>query len=275
MTDHEQYIPGPASGAQVRKDGEKWTLILVRELRHSPERVWQALTEPAHLREWAPFEVDGNLGTVGTTVNLTWVGTPTPLQTTVTRADAPNVLEYNDTRWELEPVGSATRLTLWHKIDRRFISWGAAGWHIGLDVLDRLLAGEPIGRIAGAIIGSAKISFEEIGRMPHEMSLRGVPVLAVQLARRKTADRRDQLIVRLESPLQDTGRINEAALAVLRLNRQVESLLNGNELPLPVVEVYPPGALRMGQFKLRPFVDERHLAVDDGWAVPLEQRRAS
>jgi hypothetical protein len=25
MTDREQYTPGPASGAQVRKDGEKWT----------------------------------------------------------------------------------------------------------------------------------------------------------------------------------------------------------------------------------------------------------
>jgi hypothetical protein len=29
MTDREQYTPGPASGAQVRKDGEKWALILV------------------------------------------------------------------------------------------------------------------------------------------------------------------------------------------------------------------------------------------------------
>ena len=78
MTDREQYTPGPASGAQIRKDGEKWTLILVRELRHPPEKVWQALTDPAHLREWAPFEADGSLGTVGATVKLTWVGTPTP-----------------------------------------------------------------------------------------------------------------------------------------------------------------------------------------------------
>jgi len=59
MLEREQYIPGPAYGAQVRKDGEKWTLILVRELRHSPEKVWQALTDPAHLREWAPFAHDG------------------------------------------------------------------------------------------------------------------------------------------------------------------------------------------------------------------------
>ena len=149
MINREQYTPGPASGAQVRKEGEKWTLILVRELRHSPEKVWQALTDPIHLREWAPFEVNGSLGTVGT-VSLTWAGTPRPLETKVTRADPPSLLEYGDIRWQLEPLGSGTRLTLWHNIDRRFISWGAAGWHICFDVLDRLLAGAPIGPIVGA-----------------------------------------------------------------------------------------------------------------------------
>ena len=146
--DGEQYTPGPASEAQVRKDGEKWTLILVREPRHSPEKVWQALTDPAHLREWAPFVADGNLGTAGATVKLTWMGTPTPIETRVTRADAPRLLEYNDIRWELEGFAGGTRLTLWHSIDRRFISWGAAGWHIAFDVLDFLLSGTPIGRIA-------------------------------------------------------------------------------------------------------------------------------
>ena len=83
MSDREQYMPGPARGAQIRKDRgrngeEKWTLIIVRELRHSPEMVWQAITDPAHLREWAPFDADGNLGAVGTTVKLTTVGAPTP-----------------------------------------------------------------------------------------------------------------------------------------------------------------------------------------------------
>ena len=117
MNAREQYAPGPASGAQVRKDGEKWTLILVRELRHSPERVWQALTDPAQLREWAPFEADVSLGAVGTTVKLTTVGAPTPhvTETTVTRAEAPKALEYNwggfDMRWALEAFGGGTRLT--------------------------------------------------------------------------------------------------------------------------------------------------------------------
>jgi hypothetical protein len=150
MSDREQYTAGPARGAQVRKEGEKWTLILVRELRHPPEKVWRAITDPAHLREWAPFETDGSLDAEGATVNLTWLGAPRPLETKVTRADAPRLLEYGDSRWELEASGAGTRLTLWHKIDRRFISMGAAGWHICFDVLDRLLSGTPMGRIAGA-----------------------------------------------------------------------------------------------------------------------------
>jgi uncharacterized protein YndB with AHSA1/START domain len=155
MTKRQHYTPGPANAARVRKDGEKWTLILVRELRHPPQKVWQALTDPAHLREWAPFEADGSLGVAGRTVKLTTVGAPTAQvsDTTVTRADAPKLLEYNwgagQMRWELEAVGAGTRLTLWHDIDRRFISMGAAGWHICVDVLDHLLDGTPIGRIVG------------------------------------------------------------------------------------------------------------------------------
>src|SRR2546427_10161598 len=66
MSSREQYAPGAASGAEVRKDGEKWTLVLVRDLPHPPAKVWKALTDPEHLREWAPFDSDRNLGTVGT-----------------------------------------------------------------------------------------------------------------------------------------------------------------------------------------------------------------
>jgi uncharacterized protein YndB with AHSA1/START domain len=148
MSDRAGYTPGPACGARVQKDGEKWTLILVRDLRHSPEKVWQALTDPAQLREWAPFDADADMGKLGT-VTITWVGTQQAIETKVTRAEAPKVLEYAGMRWELEPVDGGTRLTLWHSIDRRFISMGAAGWHIAFDTLDRLLSGTPIGRMAG------------------------------------------------------------------------------------------------------------------------------
>ena len=155
MTARDHYSPGRARGAQIRKDGESWTLVLVRELRHPPEKVWQAITDPVHLREWAPFDADRSLGTAGATVKLTTVAAPTPhvTETVVRRADAPNVLEFgwggNDMRWELEDFGGGTRLTLWHNIDRRFIAMGAAGWHICFDVLDRLLGGTPLGRMVG------------------------------------------------------------------------------------------------------------------------------
>jgi uncharacterized protein YndB with AHSA1/START domain len=150
MTPSVQYAPGPAYGAHVEKGGELWTLILVRELRHAPELVWAALTDPAQLREWAPFEADGTLDRAGSTIRLTWAATGHTSETKVKRADAPRLLEFQEMRWELEPMGAGTRLTLWHSIDRRFVAWGAAGWHISFDVLDRLLAGTPIGRIAGA-----------------------------------------------------------------------------------------------------------------------------
>jgi uncharacterized protein YndB with AHSA1/START domain len=154
MSSREKYAPGAAAGAEVRKDGDRWTLVLVRELRHPPTKVWQALTDPAQLREWAPFDADRNLGSTGL-VKLSTVATATPniSESSVTRAEAPKLLEYswggNDIRWELEPVAGGTSLTLWHNIGRRFIAMGAAGWHICFDVLDRFLAGHPIGRIAG------------------------------------------------------------------------------------------------------------------------------
>jgi uncharacterized protein YndB with AHSA1/START domain len=155
MPEPEAYSPGPAGGATIEKDGETWTLVLVRQLRHSPNRVWTALTEPEHLKEWAPFDADGSLGTAGAKVRLTTVGAPSSVsETLVVRAEAPRVLQFNwgdrELRWELEPVAEGTRLTLWHNIDRNYIAMGAAGWHVCLDVLDRWAAGNPMGRLVGA-----------------------------------------------------------------------------------------------------------------------------
>ena len=149
MLDHAQYIPGPASGAQVRKGR--------REVdAHSRQR-----TAPLAGKSLAGADRSGATARVGA-LRRRWEsgcgwkhgeahlgGNRRGDRNPVTQADAPEILEFGDIRWELEPLGSGTRLTLWHKIDRRFISWGAAGWHISFDVLDRLLDGTPIGRMAG------------------------------------------------------------------------------------------------------------------------------
>ena len=155
MSSQQRYTPGPASGAEVQKDGEQWTLVLVRDLAHPPETVWKALTDPAQLREWAPYDADRDLGHVGA-VRLTTVGAPTPhvTDTVIRRAEAPKVLEFawggQNIRWELAPrAGGGTRLTLWHDIQRNFVAMGAAGWHVCLDVMGRWLDGTPVGRIVG------------------------------------------------------------------------------------------------------------------------------
>jgi uncharacterized protein YndB with AHSA1/START domain len=152
----ERYTPGPATGARVeKKEGEQWDLVLTRTLRHSPEKVWAALTEPQHLSQWSPFDADGSLARTGAKVTLTTVGAPKPhvTETTVERAEPMKTLRFNwggnEMRWNLERIPEGTRLTLWTSINRRFIAMGAAGWHLCIDVLDHMLAGDPIGRIVG------------------------------------------------------------------------------------------------------------------------------
>jgi len=156
MNARDQYVPGPPVGVQIHKsEALNWELVVVRELRHSPEKVWLAITDPEHLREWAPFDADKSLATAGVNVKLTTVNAPQThiTETRIMRAEAPHFLEYmwgaNPMRWELEPIPGGTRLTLSTAINRNFISMGAAGWHICLDVLDHLLAGDPIGRLVG------------------------------------------------------------------------------------------------------------------------------
>jgi uncharacterized protein YndB with AHSA1/START domain len=154
MTARQTYEPGPAYGADIQKNGETWTLVLVRTLRHPPDMVWEALTDPAQLHQWAPFDVDRNLGSAGP-VKLSTVGTPTPYvsDSVVKHVDPPNSIEYtwgeNEMRWELQPVANGTKLTLWANINRKYIAMGAAGWHIAFDVLDNFLDGHSIPRMAG------------------------------------------------------------------------------------------------------------------------------
>ena len=73
------------------------------------------------------------------------------VETTVTRADAPKVLEYNgDMRWELEAFGwrHAPDAVAQHRSPLHLVGRRRAGT-FAFDVLDRLLSGTPIGRIVG------------------------------------------------------------------------------------------------------------------------------
>lgn len=151
----DDYRPTPPVDVTATDDGARWTLVFPRELRHAPDAVWRGLTHREELRQWAPFDPDRELDAPGpATLFMAGGGDEEALPSTVRHADAPRLLEYtwgeDVLRWELAPNGSGTVLTLRHTIeDPSWLPRVAAGWHICLDVLDLLLAGQRLGRIAG------------------------------------------------------------------------------------------------------------------------------
>jgi uncharacterized protein YndB with AHSA1/START domain len=139
----------------VHTEGDA-TLVFTRDLRHPPEKVWAALTEPARLRRWAPFDADRDLGTPGpATLTMVDGETRTDLPGIVRLAEPPTLLEYtwgaDRLRWELTPTDTGTRLVLRHTAEEReWLPKLAAGWHLCLDVAERLLDGEPVEAIRGS-----------------------------------------------------------------------------------------------------------------------------
>jgi uncharacterized protein YndB with AHSA1/START domain len=149
------FDPGPLAEVSYNAEGDRWTLVFVRTLRHSPDRVWDALTDPGQLSGWAPYISDRDLGQTGAaTLTMIDGNEQMELHANVTRADPPSLLEYSwgsdELRWELAAEGEGTRLTLRHTIDDEdFVPKIAAGWHLCLVVAERLLDGNPIEPIRG------------------------------------------------------------------------------------------------------------------------------
>ena len=143
--------------AYAESTPEGWVLVVARDLRHPPAAVWAALTEPDQLVAWAPFTAGRDLGATGE-ATLTMIdgvdGDRVDLAVTVTRAEPAAVLEYtwgsDELRWELAATVGGTRLTLRHRVGSRDdLARAAAGWHLCFDVLDSLLAGDPVSPVRG------------------------------------------------------------------------------------------------------------------------------
>ena len=149
------FQPSPLAQVECRAEEGRWTLVFVRVLRHSPDKVWAALTDPAQLREWSPYTADQDLSSVGdATLTMIDDDVSEDLAASVTRAERPRLLEYtlgtDLLRWELAAIDSGTRLTLRHTVsDQDWVPKVAAGWHLCLDVAEHLLDGQPIGPIRG------------------------------------------------------------------------------------------------------------------------------
>jgi uncharacterized protein YndB with AHSA1/START domain len=150
-----------ASGTgEVRMDGDSADLVFRRTLRHPPERIWAALTEPEQLRAWfmtASATIDGRPG--GSVDMVTgpaafhWTGRilswdPPRLYGYEWNADPCPELpqgERSIVRWELEPAGDETVLTLTHRrLTTRTALGFAPGTHALLDRLAAHLEGLPL-----------------------------------------------------------------------------------------------------------------------------------
>jgi uncharacterized protein YndB with AHSA1/START domain len=167
----QPFDPGPLADVSAERADPGWTLVFVRELRHAPERVWRALTDPSEVSAWAPYTSDRDLGQLGE-AKLTMIDTDDGadgmvLSATIDRADAPTLLEYtwgeDRLRWELEPTDRGTRLTLRHTVaDREQMPMVAAGWHLCLVVAERLLDGDPVPPIRGE--AAKEFGWEDLNR---------------------------------------------------------------------------------------------------------------
>jgi uncharacterized protein YndB with AHSA1/START domain len=125
-----------------------------RTLPHPPERVWEALTEPAEMFAWHPtpaaFEPR-----VGGRVAWDPEGHVADMpDSEVTEWDPPRLLAYNwptlettnadHLRWELRPHDEGCVLTLVHTFDDHLkAARDGAGWHVCLDSLAAELDGRP------------------------------------------------------------------------------------------------------------------------------------
>ncbi len=150
----------------VHQDGEVVVLRYERDLAHPPEKVWQAITESAHLRHWFPADVVGErvagaelrfvfwpeaVEHAGTEIEATGVSIDDPqLPGRMVTWEPPRLLELMwDTehlRFELEPADAGTVLRVTIRAPEpgpRGYESTAAGYHTCLDALVDHLDGTP------------------------------------------------------------------------------------------------------------------------------------
>jgi uncharacterized protein YndB with AHSA1/START domain len=132
-------------------------LRMERRLAHPPEKVWRALTEPAHLNQWYPFTVTLLELRVGGRIAFD-DGAGTIVEGRVTELDPPRVFAFtqdptavlpredeNHLRFELRPDGDGCLLVFTHAFhDRPHAAANAAGWDACLDALEAVVDGKPV-----------------------------------------------------------------------------------------------------------------------------------
>ena len=128
-----------------------YELRFVRELSHPAEKVWEAVTSPAGLSAWFPFDVEGERATRGAAARSSSArarASRSRARWSSSRRGRRWSSSGTRTRrcgWSSTPAGSGCVLTLINRFDEvGKAARDAAGWHACLDALEASLAGESI-----------------------------------------------------------------------------------------------------------------------------------
>jgi uncharacterized protein YndB with AHSA1/START domain len=129
------------------KDGRS-VVSYQRRFPHPPSKVWRALTEDEHLAAWFPTTIEGERA-VGARLTFRHrdLDLP-PMAGEITAFDPPRLLELtwggDELKFELEPDGEGTALTFTATMaELGKAARDGAGWHVCLNNLAYVLAGEP------------------------------------------------------------------------------------------------------------------------------------
>jgi len=133
-------------GQLDRVDDEHWQVRYTRSLKHPPEKVWRALTEPAHVDAWFPTTIDGERKAGAALTFHFREHEADDFEGEMLTFDPPKLLELmwgdDRLRFELHPTGDGTELVfLVIMVERGKLARDGAGWHVKLDELAAHLDG--------------------------------------------------------------------------------------------------------------------------------------
>ena len=148
-----------------------------------------------------------------------------------------------------------THADLWHDLNLTLPTEQTIS-SLGKGLLCHGMFIDSLSRSGGLLFGSAKIAYEDVSRLQDEMARRGTPAPILQIAKRMTAEGGPAVVIRLEAPADRAEVYRTNMLEVMSLARQLNYSFTTGELPPPIIEIFAPGALSAGKFKVSPLVDE-------------------
>ncbi len=130
----------------LEQAGQAWKLRFTRQLAHSPEKVWRAVTEPGHLDAWFPQRIVGEW-VVGEPLKFeARQGEHPAFDGEVLACEPPSLLEFrwgtDVIRFEIVPADGGCTFVLTDAFSELGkAARDAAGWHTCLDFLVEHVAG--------------------------------------------------------------------------------------------------------------------------------------